>query len=371
MNFRFFMPADVRAGHDAVRQNEAVFAALGKSCLIVTSGSAAEKSGALYDVHTALERQGIEAVPFSGVAQNPTAESCFQAGALARDFGVDFVVGIGGGSALDAAKAAAVFATNKTLPAEGIFNGGPLLPPLPVVLIGTTAGTGSEVTSVAVLTRENGCKKSVSGRDYYAKYVLADPRYTDSVPWDVTVSTALDALAHTAEGWFSNRFDETARLFGQKALPVLWRHLASFYEIGEQPLSSETRDELYYASLDAGMVLNACGTGFPHGMGYVLTEEHGLPHGRACAALLPAYVERGMHFRAERAKAFFAAAGTNFPEFARVVSALAGTSGVRMTDEQIARYCARWEGLKNFQNSPGGYDTAEAGALLQRLFGEA
>ena len=365
------MPVDVRFGYDAVRKNEAIFTELGKRCLLVTSGSAAEKSGALSDAGDALERLGITCVPFSEITQNPTAESCFRAGGLARDFEVDFVVGIGGGSALDAAKAAAVYAANRTLSAEGIFDGGPLLPPLPVVLIGTTAGTGSEVTGVAVLTRENGCKKSVSGRDYYAKHVLADPRYTYSVPWGVTVSTALDALAHTAEGWFSSRFDETARLFGQKALPVLWQHLKAFYETGEQPLSDETRDALYAASLDAGMVLNACGTGFPHGMGYVLTEAHGLPHGRACAALLPAYVERGMQFCTDRAKAFFAAAGTNFPEFARVVSALADTSGVRMTDEQIARYCARWEGLKNFQNSPGGYSAAEAGTLLRKLFGDA
>ncbi len=367
MDFQFFMPAQVLGGYAAVEHNAEIFSRLGKTCMLVTSGTAAHKSGALQDVTDALTAQGVTHVHFSEVKPNPTAESCHRAGQLARDYGVEYIVGIGGGSALDAAKAIAVYAANKTLTAEGIYDGGYMFEPLPTVLIGTTAGTGSEFTGVSVLTRENGRKQSVSGRDFYAKYALADPKYTYSVPYPVTVSTALDAFAHAAEGWFSNRFDDMARLFGEKAIPVLWKYLKAFYDSAESP-RPEQRDELYYASLYAGMELNICGAGFPHGMGYALTEDFALPHGRACTAFLPAYVARGMEFQDARARDFFSMLGTNFPEFERIILSLTDLSGISMTEEQIEAYCARWQNLKNFKNSPGGYDTVKARELLRKLF---
>lgn len=361
------MPAQVLGGYAAVEHNAEIFSRLGKTCMLVTSGTAAHKSGALQDVTDALTAQGVTHVHFSEVKPNPTAESCHRAGQLARDYGVEYIVGIGGGSALDAAKAIAVYAANKTLTAEGIYDGGYMFEPLPTVLIGTTAGTGSEVTGVSVLTRENGRKQSVSGRDFYARYALADPKYTYSVPYPVTVSTALDAFAHAAEGWFSNRFDDMARLFGEKAIPVLWKYLKAFYDSAESP-RPEQRDELYYASLYAGMELNICGAGFPHGMGYALTEDFALPHGRACTAFLPAYVARGMEFQDARARDFFSMLHTNFPEFERIILSLTDLSGISMTEEQIEAYCARWQNLKNFKNSPGGYDTVKARELLRNLF---
>lgn len=367
MEFNFYMPVQVFGGRDAVLRNAEVFETLGQKCMVVTSGSAAHKSGALQDVTTLLADRGITYIHFSEVQQNPTAADCARAGQLARDFAVEFIIGIGGGSALDAAKAIAVYASNKTLTAEGIYDGGYMFNPLPLILIGTTAGTGSEVTGVSVLTRENGCKQSVSGKDFYAQYAFADPKYTHSVPYDVTVATALDAFAHAVEGWFSNRLTEIARLFAEAAIPVLWKHLKAFYDTGAMP-DETARAELYCASLYAGMALNICGAGFPHGMGYALTEDFHLPHGRACAAFLPAYVARGMEFKNALAMAFFSMIGTNFPEFEKIILSLTDLSGIAMTEAQIADYGVRWQGLKNFKNSPGDYNTTEAEALLRHLF---
>ena len=254
MDFQFFMPAQVLGGYAAVEHNAEIFSRLGKTCMLVTSGTAAHKSGALQDVTDALTAQGVTHVHFSEVKPNPTAESCHRAGQLARDYGVEYIVGIGGGSALDAAKAIAVYAANKTLTAEGIYDGGYMFEPLPTVLIGTTAGTGSEVTGVSVLTRENGRKQSVSGRDFYARYALADPKYTYSVPYPVTVSTALDAFAHAAEGWFSNRFDDMARLFGEKAIPVLWKYLKAFYDSAESPRPEGTARKRLFRNPDDRML---------------------------------------------------------------------------------------------------------------------
>ena len=367
MDFNFYMPVRVLGGRNAVTQHPEIFTQFGKKCLLVTGGSSAKASGALDDVQTVLSQNGIEATVFDEVKPNPTAADCHRAGQLARDFEVEFIVGIGGGSALDSAKAIAVYAANKTLSSEGIYAYDYMFEPLPLVLVGTTAGTGSEVTGVSVLTRENGRKQSVSGKDFYAKVAFADPKYTYSVPYAVTVSTALDAFAHAVEGWFSNRFDDMARLFGEKAIPVLWKHLKVFYETGELPCN-DARDELYYASLYAGMELNICGAGFPHGMGYALTEDFALPHGRACAAFMPSYVKRGMEFKNALAMEFFSMLGTNFPEFEKIILTLTDLSGISMTEEQIESYCARWQNLKNFKNSPGGYNVTEAGQVLRELF---
>lgn len=367
MDFNFYMPVRVFGGKNALEKHADIFSQYGKKCMLVTGGSSAKKSGAMDDVCALLNANDIEVTVFDEVQPNPAAADCHRAGQLARDFEVDFIVGIGGGSALDSAKAIAVYAANKTLTAEGIYDYDYMFEPLPLILVGTTAGTGSEVTGVSVLTRENGRKQSVSGKDFYAKVVFADPKYTYSVPYPVTVSTALDAFAHAVEGWFSNRLDDVAKLFGEKAIPVLWQHLKAFYETGELP-NEDARDELYYASLYAGMELNICGAGFPHGMGYALTEDFALPHGRACAAFMPAYVKRGMEFKNALAMEFFSMLGTNYPEFEKVIYTLTDLSGISMTEAQIAAYCERWQNLKNFTNSPGGYNTAEAEQVLKELF---
>ena len=367
MDFDFFMPVRVYSGRDAVLKNAAILGEYGKSCLIVTGGNSAKACGALEDVQKALTMAEIEFHVFDEVTQNPLVETCHAGGSVARDFAVDFILGVGGGSAMDAAKAVAVFATNKTLEPEEIFGNTVFLPPLPVLLVGTTAGTGSEVTGTAVLTRTNGTKKSVNGKNYYAKVSFADPKYTYSVPFAVTVSTALDALCHATEGWFSNRVNDIALLFARKALPDLYSALELFLEKKELPNELQ-RDILYYASLYAGITLNACGAGFPHGMGYVLTEEYGIPHGRACAALLPAYVKRGMEYKNADAMDYFSLLGTNLPEFEKTLSTLADTASIQMTEEQIESYKPRWENLKNFENSPGGYTVAEGAELFKSMF---
>ncbi len=369
MDFHFYMPVRVFGGKDAVSAHADFFSEFGKRCLLVTGGKSAKLCGALSDVQTALQAQNIKYAAFDGVQPNPVAADCCSAGKLAREFGADFIVGIGGGSVLDSAKAIAVYAANEMLSAEDIYvyNGNYAVPPLPLILIGTTAGTGSEVTGVSVLTRKSGRKQSVSGKDFYAAVSFADPKYTYSAPYAVTLTTALDAFAHAVEGWFSNRLDSMAKLFAQKALPPLWHALRCFYENGKNP-DEATRDDLYYASLYAGMELNICGAGFPHGMGYALTEDFALPHGRACTAFLPSYVARGMQFKPGLSEEFFALLDTDFEAFEKIILSLTDLSDISMTESQIAAYCARWENLKNFKNSPGGYNTAEAEKVLRKLF---
>ena len=111
MNMKFFVNTKVITGANCVRDNAEKIASFGKKCLIVTGASSAKKCGALDDVVSALESQGVRYAIYDKIQQNPTVESCFEAGRIAYEIGADFILGIGGGSPLDASKAVAIFVT--------------------------------------------------------------------------------------------------------------------------------------------------------------------------------------------------------------------------------------------------------------------
>ena len=205
MKFDVFMPVRVISGKGAVRANAAVLCGFGEKCLIVTGGASAKSSGALEDCVFALKSAHVAYEIFSGIEPNPQTAACFQAGVLAREIGAQFIVGIGGGSPMDAAKAIAVYAANPEMDELAVYSRAVPAKALPVLLIGTTAGTGSEVTGVSVLTNSvTGKKKSISGADCYAAVSFCDYSYTLSAPPAVTVSTALDAFAHAAESYLAS-----------------------------------------------------------------------------------------------------------------------------------------------------------------------
>ena len=174
MDFNFHMPVHVVSGEGAVARNSTLLRTLGRRCLIITGGSSAKRSGALADVTAALDLWEIGWAVYDAVGPNPLVSACHEAGVVARSVRAEFIIGIGGGSPLDAAKAAAIFAANEELAPMDIFQREGANPPLPLALVGTTAGTGSEVSPVAVLTiDESGRKKSISGADCYARIAFA------------------------------------------------------------------------------------------------------------------------------------------------------------------------------------------------------
>ncbi len=370
MNMNFFMPARLVSGKNAVIQNSALLSEFGGRCLIVTGGSSAKKSGALDDMVSALEKENIKFDFFDSIGPNPLISSCRQAGCKARDTGADFIVGIGGGSVLDAAKAIGIFAANSDLSPADIFKRCYKNSPLPVVLVGTTAGTGSEVTGVSVLTQDDtGRKKSISGADCYAKVSFLDAKYTNSVPFDITASTALDALAHTVEAWFGPRMNETTKLFAVKSMQLLWNNIKYMAQTKSLP-DEKQREELYFGSIYAGLAINTCGTGFPHPLGYVLTENFNVPHGKACAAFMPKFLERAEKFEPQKLNELLDTVGEARESFSATVTLLEDLHGIKISKQEAFAFAKRWEGAvpKNFEASPGGLTQQEAAGILYELF---
>ena len=142
-------------------------------------------------------------------------------------------------------------------------------------------------------------KKSIGGADCYASLVFADPKYTYSMNFDITASTALDAYAHAVEGWFSKRFNDEAKVYAEKALPLIFKGLKYMAETGKIP-NNELRDDMVYGALYAGLELNICGAAFPHTVGYVLTENFGIPHGKACTAFANYFMKMAKGNETER-----------------------------------------------------------------------
>lgn len=370
MDFNLSISVKVISGENCVKQNSEKLAAFGKKCIIVTGGTSAQKSGALADVKEALEKENIEYIIFSEIGPNPLLGACHKAGRLARDFNADFVIGIGGGSPLDAAKATAVYAANKQLAPADIYNTGERNKALPIVLIGTTAGTGSEVGRVSVLSNdETGRKKSIAPDDCNPSLTFADSTYTHSMPYAVTVSTALDALSHAVEGWFSSKCTDIPTMFAEKAIPMIWDGLKQLEQTKKVP-DAQMRKQLYYGSLYAGITLAYCGTAFPHPLGYVLTENYGVPHGMACAAFIPQLIDRAEKYEHEKLTRLLALTGETKESFSKTIISLTDTGKIEMTNEQLEEYCSRWENNtpNNFKFSPGGFSKADAFLIMKEKF---
>lgn len=358
-------------GYNALRNNTSPLKELGSKCLIVTGKHSAKVSGALADAEYALNKEEIKYDIFDEICENPTLEICYQAGYLAFKEKYDFIMAIGGGSAIDASKTAAIFATNPNIEPFDIFRAKVWnTSPLPVVAVGTTAGTGTEVSRAAVITLETTNRKlSVSDEDCLPSISYCDPKYTYTAGRDLTVSTALDALSHITEGWFNKNCDEIARESAKRGLPAVISFLKKLKNGDE--INNEDRDNMYYASLYAGTVLKL-GTTYPHGIGYILTENYGVPHGQACAVFLPHLIKWSKKYAPEEVyKSFFEVMGTDEEEFLSLLDALINLPEIQMSKKDIEKYSVRWYGgVPKFQKVYGNFTRDNAQHLLEELFGE-
>ncbi len=363
---KYYMPVRMISGAGAVEKNAGLFAAFGTRCALVTGKSAAVKSGALADVSGALNRSGIPFCVYDEVRQNPSVESCAAAGELAHAFGASFIVGIGGGSALDAAKASAVFAANPGLDEEGFYQKRWDNAPLPILLVGTTAGTGSEVTKVSVLTDSRGRKHSIHDDRLFAAVSFGDPKYTFSLPLPVTLSTGIDVLSHCAESYFNRNADEISRAFAIRGIRLLYAPLLQAAE-GAEP-GNAGREALYEASILGGLAICGTGTCFPHNVGYYLTENYGIPHGFASACFLPAMLELVREKVPVYEEGFFRELGITREEILQLVRLCLPENRITMTQEEIASALPRWENKNSVRNTCCDVSTAEIRDIIGQQF---
>ena len=363
---KYYMPTKLITGKDVVLDNKDIFKTFGKKCLIVTGKSSAIKSGALKDVEQSLNETGIQFIIYNKVEQNPTVSSCIEAGQLAYDNDCEFIIGIGGGSPLDAAKAVAIFGANPDLDEDGMYKGA-YKRVLPIIAVGTTSGTGSEVTMVSVLTNSKGLKKSIHNTPLYPVVSFGDPKYTLGLPYDFTVSTAIDAFAHLLESYYSNKADDITRSCSLKGCSMIYPILVKLLDKDYVPTYNE-RETLYNASILGGLAIAQTGTCFPHTLGYYLSETYHIPHGFACAIYMEDIIRHVEKYDFDYSYELYSTIGTTSDELIETVKNLIPDFGVKMSEEELQSILPRYVRNNSVLNTRGETPIEEIETIIRNKF---
>lgn len=290
MNFNYFLPVNLIFGTGNINLLGKETARYGKRALVVTGRSSTKRTGLLDRALELLKVEGVEGVVFDKVDQNPLTTTA-QAGAdMAVEAGCDVVVGIGGGSIMDAAKAIAFSAKNPGDISEYIFGRKVGVEALPIILVPTTAGTGSEGNNFAVLTNpENGDKKSLRTNAIYAKASIIDPQLMVTMPKQTIAAVGFDALTHSMEAYVSKASQPITDMQAIYAMKLITENLKKVYD---EPADLEAFEKVTFASTLGGMVIGAAGVAGAHALEHPVSGLKDVVHGKGLAALMPEIIER-------------------------------------------------------------------------------
>ena len=289
MEFNYFLPVNLVFGSGKVLETGELTKPYGKKALIVTGRSSAKKSG-LYDkVNDSLKAAGLETALFDKVSQNPLTTTAQEGADFAKANGCDVVVAIGGGSIMDCAKAIAFLSKNEGDINDYIYNRLTSDDALPLILIPTTCGTGSEGNGFAVLTNpDNGDKKSLRCNAIVAKVSIVDPECMMTMPKKVLASVTFDALCHNIEAYTSKIAQPLTDAMSIYAIELIANNLVSVYN---GTGSKKEWENITMASTIGGMVINTAGVTIAHGMEHPASGLKDIVHGQGLAALTPIVIE--------------------------------------------------------------------------------
>lgn len=342
--FQFYMPTKVIIGRECVVKEGHLLKGIGNKALIVTGRYSAKKNGALEDVIKALEEQNMAYCVFDEVEENPSLETVEKAKNFGVAQGVDFVIGIGGGSPIDASKAIAVMLKHPELTGSTLIGGS--LSSVPVIAVPTTAGTGTEVTQYAIVTDHQAKTKKNIGHTVFPQIAFVDAYYMKDMPKTITIHTAVDAMSHLVESYLSVKSNAVSEGFVVEGLKE-WGKCIPQLLAGEFTL--EGRECLMMASMLAGMAIAQTGTSLPHGMGYALTYYKGLPHGLANGVLYKAYL-RSFKDQSKVQKLHVLLGLESYEVLEKILDALCRVD-IEISKEEIASYteemCANKAKLQN------------------------
>lgn len=287
MDMKYWAPTRVLSGENCLRAYRAELVPLGTKALIVTGASSARVNGSLADAVAALGANGQGYAVYDRVPANPGVACVYEGASFARTEKCDFVLAIGGGSPMDAAKVIALLA-KADIPEAELFSGNYGEAALPIACVPTTAGTGSETTQYAIITNDVAETKSgIATPLFFPRLAFLDAKYLAALPRKTMVNTVIDSLSHSMEGMLSSRASELSDALAVRGLATVAECLGP---LAENALTDAMRERLLLASAIGGMVIANTGTTALHAMGYSLTYFHGIDHGRANGLLVGSYL---------------------------------------------------------------------------------
>lgn len=278
----FVIPNHTVVGTNVLGEAAPLLKKMGNKAFIVT-GRHVAVSDMMKQLTALLDENGIGCVIFDGITGEPTDTMIENGVEMLKSSGCDFIIGIGGGSPLDSAKAIAAMAVNEGSIAD--YNGKEITGEiLPLVAIPTTAGTGSEATKFTVITdSEKGIKMLLKGDVLVPKLAIVDSSFTVGTPKSVTSATGLDALTHAVEAYTSRKAFSMTDTLAVSAVKRIMKYLPISYR---EPDNSLAREQMSIAALEAGICINNSSVTIVHGMSRPIGALFHVPHGMSNAMLL-------------------------------------------------------------------------------------
>ena len=278
-----------------------------------------------------LEKAGIRTELFDGACENPTTREVTTGVELARRFQPDILIGLGGGSSLDCAKGINFLYTNGGQMQDYWGKGKAQLPMLPLIGIPTTAGTGSEAQSFAIISdAETKTKMACGDKKATCAIALLDPILTVTQPASVTALTGIDAVAHAVETYVTKPRNSISLAFSREA----WRLLSTnFVRVLREPQNLEARGGMLLGACLAGLAIENSMLGSTHALANPLTAHFGIPHGQAIALMLPHVVR----YNGEQFETWYHELAAELDETWAPPPGVAGTDAIARFVEQLVR----------------------------------
>lgn len=298
--YKFMLNETSYHGAGAIKAVPEEIKARGFKKAFVASDPDLVKFGVTKKVTDLLDEAGIEYALYSNIKPNPTIENVQTGVAAFKEAGADCIVAIGGGSSMDTSKAIGIIITNPEFADVRSLEGvAPTKNPCaPIIAVPTTAGTAAEVTINYVITDVEKKRKFVCVDSHDIPVVaVVDPEMMSSMPKGLTAATGMDALTHAIEGYITKGAWELSDMFHIKAIEIIARSLRGAVEN-----TAEGREGMALGQYVAGMGFSNVGLGVDHSMAHTLSAYYDMPHGKACAILLPTTMEYNAEYTGEKYK---------------------------------------------------------------------
>lgn len=285
----FTSPKTVHFGYESLLEIKAEASKLGNKAFIITD-KVMNEVGHVAKCEQLLHEARIDFYVYTGVASEPKDKYVFEALALFQESNADFIISIGGGSCIDTAKAVTVLATNDISLPQLIEQNIPLIhTPIAHIAIPTTAGTGSEVTDVTVITdTTEDVKMMLKNTSFIPSLAIVDPQFTESCPDHVVAGTGVDALCHAVEAYISKKSHKMTDTYALAAIDLIMNNLEVAYH---NHADSDAKAAMSLGSLYAGLAFSNASVCLVHGMSRPLGAMFDIPHGLSNAMLLPTVLQ--------------------------------------------------------------------------------
>lgn len=297
-DFEYFMPAKLHFGPGKINSIGDIASKYGSKAIIVTGQSSSKTNGSLDKVTKSLSSKGIQYIIFDKIEPNPRTTTIDEAGELAKKENCDLVIGLGGGSPMDACKVVALLAKNNCKTWDFVGTCTPPTEALPIICITTTSGTGSEADCYSVVTNpETGEKPGFGFECTMPVESIIDPELSVTVPQRVTASVGIDVFFHAIEAYTSQTANAISDMFAEKAVEIVYNNLYQAYTNGND---LNARYNMAIANTIAGIAIQNAGTGLIHAMAHPISGHYDAYHGEALASVSIAIIK--YNFAAEPAK---------------------------------------------------------------------